>query len=129
MKGKEFHNLWVNKSRELLARAEYRKQILEKRIKVEEERMHEAVKARRNNVDLKRKLEDAIKSTRNIRVKTWRCFQDSKKPKNVGQGINKIPVRNLHRYLVYSENSSQECHYVYFAVGGTTPSETKERRR
>lgn len=71
----EFHEAWKLKARDVLARAEWRRRKLTKRLKEEEERAKEEHKKDKEENKRKREAEKAWESKREDRVGSWRSFQ------------------------------------------------------
>ncbi|KAL4445311.1 hypothetical protein ABPG77_011136 [Micractinium sp. CCAP 211/92] len=85
----EFHEQWKLKARDVLARAEWRRRKLTKRISEEEERAKAEYKEEKEVAKRKAKHDKAWEKTRDERVGTWRDFmqKSSKKAKTAQGGI------------------------------------------
>ena len=74
----EFHEAWKNKSRDLLARAEWRRRKLGKRLKNEEERAKQDFEAEKAENKRKREEIKAWEESRESRIGSWRDFASGK---------------------------------------------------
>lgn len=87
----EFHHMWREKSREVLAKAAWRKRKLSKRMVEEEARVEEEIKDEKARMKAHRNHEKGWEKTRENRVGTWRDFvksgKDGKKKKTGGGGL------------------------------------------
>lgn len=89
----EFHNAWKIKARDFLARAEWRRRKMAKRIKEEEERAKEEYVKEKEDAKRKREADKAWETTRDERVGSWRNFvagKKVKKTKKSGDGAGGI---------------------------------------
>lgn len=98
----EFHEAWKLKARDVLARAEWRRRKLTKRLKEEEERAKEEHKKGKEEMKKKRQVEKAWESGREDRVGSWRTFQKGGKREKRISGL-KPPT---------SKMSDEEKRYV-----------------
>lgn len=80
----EFHHLWKLKSRDVLAKSEWRRRKLTKRIKDEEGRIESEEKEEKDFLQRLRDHEKGWEKTRESRVGTWRDFV--KKKEGSGEG-------------------------------------------
>lgn len=83
----EFQEKWKVKGREMLARAEWRRRKLTKRIEEEGERAKEEYKQEKEKAKRQRSHEKEWESTREGRVGTWRDFMTKKSKKSKGGSI------------------------------------------
>lgn len=70
----DFHEKWKMKARDLLAKSEWRRRKLGKRLKDETERAKEEVAEQRERAKKQKEHEKQWESTRDTRVGTWRDF-------------------------------------------------------
>lgn len=83
----EFHERWKMKARDVMARTEWRKRKLTKRIAADTERAKEEHKATKAEAKKKRDHEKKWEKTRDTRVGTWRDFMTQKSKKSKGGSI------------------------------------------
>eukprot|EP00887_Chlorella_sp_A99_P002561 scaffold6.g2561.t1 len=83
----EFHEAWKLKSRDVMARSEWRRRKMTKRIAEEEERAKEEHRVEREDVKRKRDHDKAWEKTREGRVGTWRDFMTKKSKKSKGGSL------------------------------------------
>lgn len=105
----EFHEQWKLKARDVLARAEWRKRKLTKRIAEEEERAKSEFKEEKEVAKAKAKNEKAWEKMRDERVGSWRDFvgQKTKKTKAVMGGLKPPKMKE----------SDDERRYIQRPVG------------
>jgi DnaJ homolog subfamily C member 8 len=85
----EFHEAWKLKAREFLAKAEWRRRKLGKRMKEEEERAKDEYKVEKEHSKRKREEDKNWEASREERVSSWRDFaagKGKKKSKSKGGG-------------------------------------------
>eukprot|EP00879_Flechtneria_rotunda_P021596 GHRR01022761.1.p1 GENE.GHRR01022761.1~~GHRR01022761.1.p1 ORF type:complete len:200 (+),score=43.19 GHRR01022761.1:410-1009(+) len=85
----EFHDRWRMKARDLLAKSEWRRRKLTKRLKDETQRAKEETEEYREQAKRQKEHEKQWESTRDSRVGTWRDYM--KKGGNKGGGHIKPP--------------------------------------
>lgn len=90
----EFHEKWRMKARDMLAKSEWRRRKLTKRLKDETERSKEELKEHRETAKRQREHEKQWESSRDSRVGTWRDYM--KKGGTKGGGHIKPPKQKTH---------------------------------
>ncbi|GMH40168.1 hypothetical protein BSKO_08072 [Bryopsis sp. KO-2023] len=78
-KSEDFHVKWMAKAREILAKTEWRKRKLAKRLREEEDRIEVEEKEDREFAKRKKEHEDNWEKSRETRVGTWRDYMNNKK--------------------------------------------------
>lgn len=81
MESEEFHEAWKRKARDILAKTEWKKRKMTKRIEEETERAKEETKKRREEAKEARETEKKWESGREERIDSWRSFMKTKKKK------------------------------------------------
>ncbi|CAL8461725.1 g1256 [Coccomyxa elongata] len=108
----EFHELWKMKSRDMLARAEWRRRKLTKRLKEEEERIEESEAETRKKMKATKEHTKKWEETRENRVGTWRDFVQkkgkSKKGTNMLGGIKPPKLKVEDEEHTYIQRPVQE---------------------
>jgi len=86
-KSDEFHLQWLEKGREYLARAEFRKRKVAQRCKDEDDKAIREDDEEKQKAKIQKKHEKAWASSRDERVSSWRDFKSgAKKPKGTWKG-------------------------------------------
>mmetsp|Transcript_6369 Transcript_6369/g.12545 ORF Transcript_6369/g.12545 Transcript_6369/m.12545 type:complete len:289 (-) Transcript_6369:694-1560(-) len=80
----EFHDAWKMKARDVLAKTEWRRRKMAKRLEEETERAKEESKKRKEEIKQARDEEKKWETTRDDRVGNWRDFMKKKKKKSRG---------------------------------------------
>mmetsp|Transcript_14765 Transcript_14765/g.44609 ORF Transcript_14765/g.44609 Transcript_14765/m.44609 type:complete len:380 (-) Transcript_14765:1142-2281(-) len=104
----EFHAAWKAKSRDLLAKAAFRRQKLTLRLKEEEARLEEDENETRKKLKANREHHKAWEGNREKRIGSWREFE-KKKPKKAKTGIKPPKLKE----------EDEERTFVQRAVGNT----------
>lgn len=118
----DFHNKWKVKSRDLLAKSEWRRRKLTKRLKDETARVETEEKAEREKMKEVRNHEKKWEETRETRVGTWRDFMTKKK----GSG-SKVPGELKPPKM---KTNDEERLYVQRPVGEQfRPPEKKKQKK
>ncbi|KAK9845176.1 hypothetical protein WJX84_002401 [Apatococcus fuscideae] len=81
----EFHDAWKQKARDMLAKAEWRRRKLTKRLKDDEERIEDEEAENRKKLKSMREHHKNWEANRDGRVGTWRTFVDKKSKKKEGK--------------------------------------------
>lgn len=90
MASDEFHEAWKTKGRDILAKTEWRKRKLAKRVEEETERAKEESKKRKEEIKSEREMEKNWEQQREGRVDNWRSFMN-KKSKKGSTGLRRPP--------------------------------------
>jgi DnaJ family protein C protein 8 len=90
MASDEFHEAWKTKGRDILAKTEWRKRKLAKRVEEETERAKEESKKRKEEIKSEREMEKNWEQRREGRVDNWRSFMNKKSKKN-STGLRRPP--------------------------------------
>ena len=99
----EFHEAWKMKARDFLAKAEWRRRKLGKRLKNEEEKAKQDYEAEKEENKRKRENNKAWEATRESRVGSWRDFaagKSKKKKKVKGMKPPKSKVEDSEKLYV-----------------------------
>ena len=104
-KSEEFHEKWRLKSRDVLARTEWRRRNLAKRIRDEEDRIEKEEKSQREQAKRVREHKDSWEKTRDTRVGTWRDYlkqqKGGKKKKKGGMELRPPKIKTNDEEKLY----------------------------
>lgn len=107
-KSDEFHERWLKKARDVLARTEWRKRKLGKRLKEETLRLEEKEKDARDRVKAKKEHEKAWEGSRDQRVTTWHDYLKGSGKKT--QGVKPPKLKTNDEDKLYVQRPVGEQH-------------------
>jgi DnaJ homolog subfamily C member 8 len=106
----DFHERWKLKARDMLARSEWRRRKLVKRLKDETERSKEETAIVRESAKRVREHEKQWESTRDTRVGTWREYMKGGGGKKVAAHIKPPKAKTWDEERTYVQRPVGEQH-------------------